>query len=205
MYKIPTVLLLGYLLGCINPAWIISKFKKKELRSEGTKNLGATNVFLTIGKSIGVIVMILDITKAFAAVTIAKLLFPQFAYAGVLAGAAAMLGHMFPFSLGFKGGKGSSCLAGVVIALDVRIFFVLLLLGIALSFVINYPWALPVSAAGLFPFAYGISTQSSMNFAILLFPCMCLIFKHTENFRRALAGTEQTVSGYLKRSNHEKL
>ena len=205
MYEIPVSLLLGYLLGCINPAWIIARFKKKELRREGTKNLGATNVFLTIGKRIGVFVMLLDITKAYAAVIIARALFPHVALAGVIAGAAAMLGHMFPFSLGFKGGKGSSCLAGVVIALDVRIFLVLLLLGIALSFIINYPWALPVSAAGLFPFAYGISTQSSMNFAILLFPCICLICKHTENFRRALAGNEPTVSGYFKRSNHEKL
>lgn len=204
MYEVPVSILLGYLLGCINPAWMISRLKKKELRREGTKNLGATNVFLTIGKSVGVLVMLLDIGKAFAAVTIAKALFPQFAFAGVIAGAAAMLGHMFPFSLGFKGGKGSSCLAGVVIALDVRIFLILLLLGVALSFIINYPWALPVSAAGLFPFAYGISVQSNLSFAILFFPCMCLIIKHMENFRRVRNGTEPTVSGYLKRSHHEK-
>ncbi len=204
MYEVPASILLGYLLGCINPAWIISRLKKKELRREGTKNLGATNVFLTIGKSVGVLVMLLDIGKAFAAVTIAKALFPQLAVAGVIAGGAAMLGHMFPFSLGFKGGKGSSCLAGVVIALDVRIFLILLLLGIALSFIVNYPWALPVSAAGLFPIAYGVSTQSNLSIAILFFPCMCLIIKHMENFRQVRNGTEPTVSGYLKRSHHEK-
>ena len=204
MFEIPVSILLGYLLGCINPAWIVSRLKKRELRREGTKNLGATNVFLTIGKRIGVFVMLLDIGKAFAAVTIARALFPQFAPAGAIAGAMAMLGHMFPFSLGFRGGKGSSCLAGVVIGLDYRIFLVLLLLGIALSFIINYPWALPVSAAGLFPFAYGISTQNSLNAAILFLPCLCLILKHTENFRRVRAGTEQTVSGYLKRSPQEK-
>ena len=205
MYAIPISLLTGYFLGCINPAWIVSRLKKKELRREGTKNLGATNVFLSIGKSVGVFVLFLDIGKAFAAVTIARALFPQYALAGVLSGAAAMMGHMFPFSLGFKGGKGSSCLAGVVLALDYRIFFILLLLGILLAFLVNYPWALPVSAAGLFPFAYSVSTQSSMNFVILFFPCLCLLLKHTENYRRARVGTEPTVSGYLKRSNHEKL
>ncbi|MBA4347614.1 MAG: acyl-phosphate glycerol 3-phosphate acyltransferase [Clostridiales bacterium] len=204
MYELPVSLLLGYLIGCINPAWILAKHKKMELRREGTKNLGATNVYLTIGKLVGVFVLLLDIGKAFIAVILAKALFPQFAFAGVLAGAAVMLGHMFPFSLGFHGGKGSSCLAGVVIALDIKIFLVLLLLGIAISFLVNYPWALPVSAAAIFPFAYGFTTQSSMNLAILLFPCVCLILKHMENYRRVREGTEPTIHGFLKRSKHEK-
>ncbi len=204
MYELPVSLLLGYLIGCVNPAWIISRRKKRELRREGTKNLGATNVFLTIGKFSGVFVMLLDIGKAFFAVVIAKALFPLYPYAGVLAGAAVMLGHMFPFSLGFKGGKGSSCLAGVVIALDCKIFLILLLLGIAIAFLVNYPWALPVSAAVIFPFAYATATQSSMNLAILLFPSVCLILKHTENYRRVHEGTEPTIRGYLKRSHQEK-
>ncbi|MEZ4627117.1 MAG: glycerol-3-phosphate acyltransferase [Eubacteriales bacterium] len=200
MYELPVSLLLGYLIGCVNPAWIVSRFKKRELRNEGTKNLGATNVYLTIGKFVGVFVMLLDIGKAFFAVVIAKALFPLFPYAGVLAGAAVMLGHMFPFTLGFKGGKGSSCLAGVVMALDFKLFLVLLLLGIIIAFLVNYPWALPVSAAVIFPFAYGITTQSSMNFAILLFPNVCLVLKHMENYRRVREGTEPTIRGYLNKS-----
>ncbi len=202
MYELPVSLLLGYLIGCVNPAWIISRYKKRELRREGTKNLGATNVYLTIGKFVGVFVMLLDIGKAFFAVVIARALFPLLPYAGVLAGAAVMLGHMFPFTLGFRGGKGSSCLAGVVLALDSELFLALLLIGIVIAFFVNYPWALPVSAAGLFPLAYGLATQSSMNLAILLFPCVCLILKHAENYRRAREGTEPTIRGYWKKSQH---
>ena len=201
MYDIPVSLLLGYLIGCINPAWIISRYKKIELRREGTKNLGATNAFLTLGKVIGVLVLFLDISKAYVAVILAKALFPQFAFTGILAGGAVMLGHMFPFTLGFKGGKGSACLAGVVIALDYQLFLVLLLIGIVIAFLVNYHWALPVSAASMFPFTYGIATQSLLNFAILLVPCGCLILKHSENYRRVREGTEPTIRRYQKKSH----
>jgi len=201
MYNIPLSLLLGYLIGCINPAWIISRYKKIELRREGTKNLGATNAFLTIGKVVGVLVLFLDISKAYIAVILAKALFPQFPLAGILAGSTVMLGHMFPFNLGFKGGKGSACLAGVVIALDYQLFLVLLLIGFAIAFLVNYHWALPVSAAAMFPFTYGLTTQSSLNCSILLVPCLCLILKHSENYRRVREGTEPTIRRYQKKSH----
>ena len=151
MYEFFVSIVLGYLIGCINPAWIIARLKKTELRQKGTGNLGATNVFLTLGKRIGIFVMLLDIGKAYAVVLIARIIFPQFALAGVLAGAAAILGHMFPFYLGFKGGKGSACLGGAILGLDWKLFLALLLLGIVIAFLVDYPWAVPVSAAGLFP------------------------------------------------------
>lgn len=201
MYELPVSLLLGYLIGCVNPAWIISRYKKIELRREGTKNLGATNAFLTIGKVVGVFVLLLDIGKAYLAVILARALFPQFSLAGILAGSAVMLGHMFPFTLGFKGGKGSSCLAGVVLALDYQLFLVLLVVGLAVAFVVNYHWALPVSAAAMFPVTYGLTTQSILNFSVLLVPCMCLILKHSENYRRVREGTEPTIRGYQKKSH----
>jgi glycerol-3-phosphate acyltransferase PlsY len=204
MYEFFVSIVLGYLIGCINPAWIIARLKKTELRQKGTGNLGATNVFLTLGKRIGVFVMLLDIGKAYAVVLIARILFPQFALAGVLAGAAAILGHMFPFYLGFKGGKGSACLGGAILGLEWKLFLALLLLGIVIAFLVDYPWAVPVSAAGLFPFAYGISMHSDISIAILLCPGICLILKHMENYRRVREGTEPTIRGYLKGLKREK-
>lgn len=201
-YLMPVVL--GYLIGCFNPAWIIAKLKKTELRQKGTNNLGATNVFLTLGKRIGVFVMIIDIGKAYAVIRIANALFPQVALAGVLAGAAVIIGHIFPFYLGFRGGKGSACLGGAVLGLDWRLFVALLVIGIFVALITNYAWAIPVSAAGLFPFAYGISTQSAVSAVILLFSGICIILKHTENFRRVRNGTEVTLRGYLRGLHREK-
>lgn len=201
--KILLPVILGYLVGCINPAWIISKIKKTELRRKGTNNLGATNVFLSLGKRTGVIVMLIDIGKAYAVIRIANALFPQFPLAGVLAGAAVILGHIFPFYLGFRGGKGSACLGGAVLGLDWRLFVALLVAGIVIAFLTDYAWALPVSAAGLFPFAYGISTQSLAAVAVLLVSSTCIILKHSENFRRARNKTEVTLREYLKGPRHE--
>ncbi len=189
--------ILGYLVGCFNPAWIFSKLKKVELRRKGTNNLGATNVFLTLGKRIGIFVMIIDIGKAFFVIRVASTLFPDVALAGAIAGSAAILGHMFPFYLKFRGGKGSACLGGAVLGLDWRLFLALLLAGILIAIISDYAWAVPVSAAGLFPFAYGVSTQSYLNFALFLFCGACIIFKHKENFRRARNGTEPTLREYL--------
>jgi glycerol-3-phosphate acyltransferase PlsY len=196
--KLLLPVVLGYLVGCINPAWIIAKHKKTELRRKGTNNLGATNVFLTLGKRMGVFVMIVDIAKAYAVIRIAGVLFPQVALAGVLAGAAVIIGHIFPFYLKFRGGKGSACLGGAVLGLDWRLFVALLLAGIVIAVIVDYAWALPVSAAGLFPFAYGIGTQSAMSAVILLVSGACIILKHSENFRRARNGTEVTLRDYLK-------
>ncbi len=196
--------ILGYLVGCVNPAWFISKLKKVELRRKGTNNLGATNVFLTLGKRIGVFVMCVDIGKAYAVIRIADALFPQVALAGVLAGAAAILGHIFPFYLGFRGGKGSACLGGAILGLDWKLFVGLLLLGVVIALIADYAWALPVSAAGLFPFAYGISTQNAVGMAILLVPAACIVLRHTENFRRVRNGTEATLGGYLRGLRREK-
>jgi glycerol-3-phosphate acyltransferase PlsY len=204
MYEIVVVMVVGYLIGSINPAWIISRLKKIELRRKGTGNLGATNVFLTLGKRTGVFVMLFDIGKAYAVVLIAKTLFPQISLAGVLAGSAAMLGHMFPFYLGFKGGKGSACLGGAILGLDWKLFLALLMLGIVIALLVDYPWAVPVSAAGLFPFAFGVSAQSMISIGILICPSICIILKHMENYRRVREGTEPTIRGYLKGLKREK-
>lgn len=205
MLKTLLPVVIGYLIGCINPAWFISKLKRTELRKRGTNNLGATNAFLTLGKRTGVFVLLFDIGKAYAATQIAVALFPQIAIAGVLAGAASILGHVFPFYLGFRGGKGSACLGGAVLGLEWRLFVALLLVGVALAFITDYAWALPVSAAGLFPVAYGIGTQSFISFIVLFISCTCIILKHMENFRRVRQGTEVTLRGYLKGLRHEKV
>ena len=86
-------IIIGYLLGSISPAALISKIKKINLRKTGTKNLGATNTTLVLGKKFGAIVMIFDIAKGAASVLIAKLLFREIAMlAGLLAGSAAVAG-----------------------------------------------------------------------------------------------------------------
>lgn len=94
-------LLLCYGLGSLNPAALLSKVKKQDLRTQGTHNLGASNTMLVMGKKWGALVMLFDIFKAFFSVKLAKWLFPQLYAVALVAGLGAVLGHVFPFYLGF--------------------------------------------------------------------------------------------------------
>ena len=81
-------LAIGYLLGAFNPAALLAKRKHVDLKQTGTKNLGASNALIVLGRSAGVIVMVVDILKAWLAAKIAKLLFPKLAIAWALAALA---------------------------------------------------------------------------------------------------------------------
>ena len=98
--------ILGYLLGCSSMAYYIGLLKKKDIRTAGSGNLGASNATVLFGWGAGIAVAVHDIGKAFLAVILAKWMFPEVEYAGAAAGVACVLGHIFPFCLKFRGGKG---------------------------------------------------------------------------------------------------
>ena len=106
--------LLGYILGSSNMAFYIAKGKKADLTAAGSGNLGASNATILLGWKAGILVGIHDIGKAALAVILARLLFPEAEYIGAAAGIAGVLGHIFPFWLKFKGGKGFASFVGMV-------------------------------------------------------------------------------------------
>lgn len=181
---------LGYTLGAFHPAAIISIFKKKNLKENGTGNLGATNTMLVFGKWLGILVMVLDILKAFVAVRLARALYPALPWAGLLAGLCAIVGHMFPIFLRFQGGKGLACFGGMLLAHDPGLFLILLLIGIALMLITNYGVAMPFSAASLAPILGGLRAHSWGVFSLLLAAGGLVIFKHRENIGKIKDGTE---------------
>ena len=144
-------MLLGYAFGLISPAAFVSKIKNTNLKNVGTKNLGASNTFLSIGRTWGVLVMIIDIFKAFCAYKLARIAFPQLAFSGILAGIGAILGHVFPFYMKFKGGKGLAAYAGLILAFDPSMFWCLLVICITLMLLVNYSVVVPMTSAVLFP------------------------------------------------------
>jgi len=177
-------ILIGYFLGSLSPSYVVAMLKKVDLRHKGTGNLGATNVFCSVGKVIGVLVMLFDILKAFAAVTISSALFDEFVYAGVLSGSAAVLGHIFPFYLHFRGGKGTACFGGMILGLKWEMFIPLLFVSLAIAIIANYLFIAPVFASAVFPLAYSVLFGDAVSFLILSAACTCIVVKHGENFRK---------------------
>lgn len=196
-------MLIGYLIGGISPAAMVGAAKKKNLREVGSKNLGATNVTLSVGKRYGFAVMILDIFKSFISVRIARFLFPHLAIAGLLAGGSAVVGHIYPVYMRFKGGKGLAAFGGLILALDPLSFLILLTLGVVLSFAVDHALALPLSAAVTAPFLVGLRTQDLAVFALVCAVSVLLLYKHRENVALVRSGGDKKLSEYLKKSDNE--
>lgn len=189
--------LIGYGFGCVNPSWFISKAKKKDIRKSGTGNLGTTNTFIHFGKGWGSLVLVFDMAKAFLAVRLCGWMFPKFPLAVVVAGVMAVMGHIFPFYTGFHGGKGIASFGGFVLAVDIKCFLFLLVIGCILALIFNYGCSISFSAALMFPFLYVGKTGNVIGFMLLMVCSAVIACKHIGNIRKIKAGEEMQVRTFL--------
>ncbi|MGN1445913.1 MAG: glycerol-3-phosphate acyltransferase [Eubacteriales bacterium] len=187
-------ILMGYFIGCINPAYLFARIRGFDIRKTGSGNAGASNAVIVMGKTVGIISAILDIAKAVLSVRLAILLFPKLVYAGEIAGVACILGHIFPVFMGFRGGKGLAALGGVILAFDPRVFLIMLLLEILLIFITDYICFTAITASVIFPILHGFMTGQVIGALILAIAAPAILYKHMENLRRIKAGTEAHFS-----------
>ena len=192
-------IVLGYLLGSLNPAALISKIKRKALQDKGTGNLGATNVTLVFGKRYGALVMLFDIIKAFVSYHVARLLFSASLYAGMIAGAFAVVGHCFPFYLRFKGGKGLAAFGGFVLAYNPVIFLILLTFAVLLMLIVNYSFVVPYSGAILFPILVLLDSSDLILFSIAGLAGLLILYKHFENILKVRSAKDIKVRDFFKK------
>ena len=181
--------LLGYLLGCSSMALYISKLKGVNITKSGTGNLGASNAMVLMGWGAGVLVAVHDIGKAVLASFLAKWLFPEAAYAGITAGAASTMGHMFPFYLRFKGGKGLASYFGMILAWNWKIALIVFAAGVVITLATNYIVIATVSIVLFFPI-YLAFTAGWVPAVITAAVSLVMIWKHRVNFVRLKNGTE---------------
>lgn len=195
-------ILLGYCIGGINPAYIISKLKGFDIRKHGSGNAGASNAMMMMGKKVGALIAVFDIFKAFIAVILAAKLFPQLKIAKVLAGVCCILGHIFPALMGFRGGKGLACLGGFVMAYDIRIFGILLLCEAILALTLDYVCVVPITGSMIFTTIYAFTTSDPVGTLLLSAISIIILLKHIENLKRIQNGTEAHIS-FLWRKDEE--
>lgn len=192
--------LIGYGLGCLNPAYFISRWKHQDIRNTGTGNLGTTNTFINFGRGWGCFVLLFDILKAFIAVKICGLLFPEIVLAEIVAGCMTVVGHIFPFYTGFHGGKGIASFAGFVFAVDWKLFLILLIIGCITALLVNYGCGISFASSILFPILYSYKIQSIRAFLLLSVCSAVIIYKHIDNIKKIRAGEEMQIRQFLR--NH---
>lgn len=183
------ILLLSYLLGCSNMALYLSKYKGVDLRAAGSKNLGASNAMVLMGWGPGVIVAVHDIGKALLAVVLARHFGHGLPFIGAAAGVACVLGHMFPFFLRFRGGKGFASYLGMTLALNWKFALVVMIIVVLVTFISDYIVVGTVTTVVLVP-AYMAFTHGLYFSAILCIATAAILIKHRENYIRIYRGTE---------------
>ena len=181
---------LGYLLGSSSMAYYFSKMKKVDFRAGGSGNLGASNATVLLGWWAGILVAAHDIGKSLLAVLLARWLFPNAENAGAVAGVASVLGHIFPFYLRFKGGKGFASYFGMTIALNWKLALIIGLAVVIVTVVTDYIVLGTTITIVTVPIYLGITQHNLILSLILCIATAVIFYKHRMNYVRIFNGTE---------------
>lgn len=179
----------AYLLGSVPTGLLLARSMGVNIREAGSGNIGATNVYRTIGRKLGMLTLFGDCLKGLIPVLIAKWLgLPEVWIAAV--GLAAFLGHVYTVFLGFKGGKGVATALGVFLGTSP----LSVLFGVAVFALMLYKWRYvslaSITAAAIIPVLVWIAGGGAALIAMALVIAAVVIVKHHENIARLRAGTE---------------
>ena len=188
----------GYLFGCINPATIIAKIKKVDIRNTGSKNPGASNVFITVGKGYGVLVGLSDILKSFIAAQIIFFITGGDFGVSVFAGAMAVFGHNYPFWLKFNGGKGFAPFLGLVLFYDWKLFLAFLAVIAAIILITDYIAIATFSLTAFMPFYVFFTNGLKIAAIAFLLVAISIWIRHRQNMKNLINGTEIGFRGKNK-------
>lgn len=205
-------LIMGYAFGLFQTGYIFSKLHNMDIREHGSGNSGATNVLRVMGWKAGLVVLLGDAFKMIFACMITRLYFaarPDVMYLYLLYTAfGVILGHNYPFYMGFKGGKGIAATAGLLLSTDIRVALICLVVFAAIVYATRYVSLgsiviVSIFAAGMIFFGgrgdYGLAQGNLMEFyAIAVLIAAMGIYRHKANIRRLLNGTENKVGSKKK-------
>jgi len=193
METLPVYLILGYLIGSLPFAVIVSKaFGLADPRSFGSGNPGATNVLRTGNKAAAALTLLGDAAKGWLAMAVVSKVGAG-ETAVVFSGLAAFLGHLFPVFLRFKGGKGVATAIGVLIGLDGWLAAGAALTWLATAVITRYSSLAAIVAATVAPTLALASHGIGATSVVVAVMCVLLIWRHKENIKRLIAGTEGRI------------
>jgi acyl phosphate:glycerol-3-phosphate acyltransferase len=184
-------IVIGYLLGSIPFGLVLTRLAGLgDVRKIGSGNIGATNVLRTGNKALAALTLLLDAAKGFAAVLIGAV---WGAEPMLAAGAAAVLGHMFPVWIGFRGGKGLATALGVVIVIAWPVAVIAGLVWVAMAIAFRYSSLAALAATTAAAACSGLIVDERRALVIAAI-AIIVIARHHENIRRLIAGTESRIS-----------
>lgn len=201
-------LAIGYMFGMFQTSYIIGKAHHMDIRQYGSGNAGTTNALRTLGKKAGAMTLIGDLLKCVIAILVVDAIFKNkyeeiLPLLGMYTAAGCVLGHNFPFYLGFRGGKGIAASAGMLLALDWRAFLICAVVFIGIVVITRYVSLGSMAAyiGALICFvcfgaagSYGMDFSHTLEMDVIMGLMTALaIYRHRANISRLLNGTENKL------------
>lgn len=200
--------LVGYLFGCIHGSQLIGKLKGVDIKNSGVKNAGASNTTIVLGWKYGIMVAIIDIVKAIIPITLLRLFLDtilidmaMFYTLLYLLGFFVIMGHIYPFSMKFNGGKGTASLVGMLIVIDWRIGLIGILVLVIGTWITDY-----LVIGVFFMYVSFIITTYWLDFGfnaiwISISLLLVSVLKHMENYKRIANKQEKKLSSMFSKKN----
>lgn len=203
-------LFIGYLLGNIQTSYIYGRMNGIDIREHGSGNAGTTNALRVLGKKAGLVVFLGDLFKAVIVCVLARNIINYFGYSGnyifvVYAGFGAVLGHNFPFHMGFKGGKGIATTAGTILGIgDITVILTCLIVFVAVVGITRYVSLgsiLMVSTFATLSIMFIVNNKYNLpDFNLkmeailsIVFFALLAIYRHRANIVRLIKGEENKI------------
>ncbi|MCL2567279.1 MAG: glycerol-3-phosphate 1-O-acyltransferase PlsY [Alphaproteobacteria bacterium] len=187
------VIVYSYILGSLPYGYILVKlFKGIDIRTIGSGNIGATNVLRSGSKGLAFCTLLLDSFKGAIAILITRYYLNLTDDFAAIAGLLAIVGHMYPIWLKFKGGKGVATFFGTILAFDPLLFLICGIVWLFVAIPTRYSSLAAVVSVIVFPIAAYFLDEPLFYVAIVI--AVLIIYKHRENIKRLLQGTESKIS-----------
>ena len=204
--KLLVSMLLAYILGCVNPACRLAEIRGFDIRERGTGNPGATNALMSMGLGSGILVVLLDMGKAMLSILLASQLCRKAVWAKIMAGVCCTLGHVFPATMGFKGGRGTACLAGTILYLTPGLFLPMAAGAFLIGVLFDRASLLPPLVTLVYPVLYELTVGNVRETLLLCLFIPLIGWTHRKNLSRYREGKEIGVRKFFfgGKKNKEK-
>jgi acyl phosphate:glycerol-3-phosphate acyltransferase len=185
------IALFGYLLGSVPTGLVLTRlFSKVDPRKSGSQNIGATNIYRTAGKTLGILTLFGDVLKGAIPVVIATKMDVSSRWIA-LAALSAVLGHVFPIFLGFKGGKGVATALGVYLVMSPVAVLIEFFVFAGLVWKWRYISLGSITCAATIPLLIAFfRSDSQVYFVVSVIMAALILYRHQTNITRLLQGTE---------------
>ncbi|KGA98910.1 glycerol-3-phosphate acyltransferase [Alkalihalobacillus alcalophilus ATCC 27647 = CGMCC 1.3604] len=198
--------IISYLFGCLHGSQIVGKIKKVDIKNAGVKNAGASNTTILLGWKYGIIVALIDILKAVIPVVVIQMIASHYGVTKevmntlvYLVGFLVVIGHIYPVTMKFNGGKGTASMVGVLLAIDWKLVLIGIITLVLITLISDYLVVGVIAMYAAFVITTIIFDFGTYSILIAILLTLLSVYKHLENYRRIANKTERTISSMIKK------